>query len=263
MGDLDPFRAFREEPVIVLTGDQDWCPDWALAATLALVKARGVPFHLFVTNPSTLLGVCTQGLLSLGIHPNFLEGSTHGSSAVEVIDACRSLVPAATSFRCHAYHENSHILATLRERGFTTDSNLLTFLQPSLTPLIHGTGLLRLPVFFEDDVFIARAGPELDLALAVEMLLTPGLKILDFHPAHVAQNTPSMEFYESRRGAFYGDAGARERFPGRGAAVVLEELIDAVLAADLSFTTYEAVATLAHEALRSAFPKGLYGQAGT
>ena len=63
--------------MFALTGDQDWTPDWALEATLDLAAAHGVPFHLFVTNHSPLL---SHPSVTLGIHPNFLEGSTHGAT---------------------------------------------------------------------------------------------------------------------------------------------------------------------------------------
>ncbi len=257
----DPFASFREEPVFVLTGDQDWCPDWALDETFAVVRSYDLPYHLFMTNRSDSIESARAAgtRVSLGIHPNFLAGSSHGDAPAEVIDHCARIVPTATTFRCHAFHEDIRILLGLAERGFTTDSNLLGFLQPGLTPLIHGAGQLRLPVFLEDHTFFSRAGPDLDLRLALVLVMTPGLKIFNFHPAHVAINTPSLEFYDSHRGALYASAGTCDRFAGRGTGEILVEIVEAVHAAGYRFTSFPELAERAHEALAREFSHDLYG----
>ena len=43
------------EPVFVLTSDQDWAPEWAIATFLEKVKKWGQPLHVFRTNPSAAL----------------------------------------------------------------------------------------------------------------------------------------------------------------------------------------------------------------
>jgi hypothetical protein len=254
------FDEFLAAPTFVLTGDQDWAPDWALEAMLELAAGEEVPLHLFVTNESPALRSARSTCVSLGIHPNFLPGSTQGRTEDEIISNCLELVPGATSFRCHAYHENSRILSKLVDYGLIAGSTPLCFLQPGLLPLIQGTGLLRFPVVLEDDIFLRWAQPSLDTALALRLMLTPGIKVLDFHPALVALNAPNLDYYNAHRDCLYGGAEHRcDRYPGRGVATVLTELIKAVKAAGHRFVSFTSVVDRAYGALRAEFPAGLYG----
>ncbi len=227
----------------MLTGDQDWAPEWALEAMLDLVAEERVPYHLFVTNPSPAVRRAApppQGL-TLGIHPNFLAGSTQGGSEDEVIDHCLGLVPGATTFRTHAFCESSRILRRLAARGLRADSNLLSFLQPGLVPVVLGAaGILRFPVFLEDDVLLDWAAPDLALEPLLALLLTPGLKILNFHPTFVALNAPSLAYYEERREALFASPRPQpeEPFAGRGVQSVLREIVRAVRAAGHEFTPF-------------------------
>jgi hypothetical protein len=254
------FDEFLADPVFVLTADQDWAPEWALEAMLELVAADEIPLHLFVTNESPALRDRLPASASLGIHPNFLPGSSHGSTDDEVIANCLELVPGATSFRCHAHHENSRILFKLADYGLRAGSNPLCFLQPGLLPLIQGTGLLRFPVVLEDDIFLHWAQPSLDTTLALRMMLTPGIKVLDFHPSLVALNAPSLDYYTAHRDSLYGCGRRRcAPYPGRGVATVLAELIHAVKHAGHGFVSFTSLVDRAYDALSAAFPGGLYG----
>jgi hypothetical protein len=223
----DRWRERFRDPVFVLTADQDWAPEWAIERTLDSLQAADVPVHVFVTNSSPALERAPQPQVTLGAHPNFMSGSTHGSTPEEVIDTCRSLVPNARTVRSHAHAENSHILELLIDAGFDTDSNLSLFLQPGIVPLIHSTGMLRLPVFLDDDSLLLwdRSGT-LDLAPTKRALETPGLKILNFHPALFAINCPSAEYYRAHRNELYDSTAQVRPYDGRGLATVLEELIE-------------------------------------
>jgi hypothetical protein len=217
---------FRD-PVFALTADQDWAPEWTIERFVDFLQAADVPVHAFVTNTSDALKGAQRHRVTFGAHPNFLPGSTHGSTPEEVIDTCRSLVPDARTVRSHVHAENSHILEMLIDAGFDADSNLSLFLQPGIVPLIHSTGMLRLPVFLDDDSLLLWDRSEtLDLAPAKRALGTPGLKILNFHPALFAINCPSAEYYRAHRDQLYGTTAPIQAFDGRGLATVLEELIE-------------------------------------
>jgi hypothetical protein len=259
-GDANPFAELLEEPTFVLTSDQDWAPDWALSALLEIVATREVPLHLFVTNESESLRERRPANMTLGIHPNFLPGSTQGGAVGEIIDFCMGIVPDATTFRSHSIAENNHILLDLAGRGFLADSNLVTFLQPGLTPIVHGTGLLRLPVFFEDDVFLWWATPELQTSALPSLLLSPGLKVLNFHPALVGINAPSVDYFETLRPVLFGSSQARRVAPydGPGAGTLLVEIIDTVRRGGFDFISFPQLVARAQACLRRAFPDGLY-----
>jgi hypothetical protein len=242
----------------VLTGDQDWAPDWALSEMLAIAESEGVPFHLFVTNSSPSIAQTAAGV-TLGLHPNFLPGSTHGASEDAVIDATLALVPDARSFRCHSFVESTQILRKLVARGLFADSNLLAFLQPGLTPIVHGAGLLRFPVFLEDDVFLQWAGSEISTRQLTRLLCTPGIKVLNFHPSLVALNAPSLAYYDAQRPALYGPGNVRaERFQGGGAQSVLRTVISEVRRAGFDFTSFPELV----DAACGELPEDLYSWPG-
>jgi hypothetical protein len=249
------------EPVFALTADQDWAPEWAMERFLNFVAEVDVPLHVFVTNRSAALERSQNKGVTLGAHPNFLPGSSHGSTAEEVITTCRTLVPDAHTFRCHAYAEDAFTLALLIEAGFETDSNLCLFLQSQIVPLIHATGILRLPVFLDDDSFLLWAGDwGMDLEPMKAALASPGLKILNFHPTLFAINCPSAEHYRVRRGMVY-DPGAEPIPPyqGRGAGNVLEELIEWIRASGRRLSSFQDIAATSWRDLRSSERPALYG----
>jgi polysaccharide deactylase WbmS-like protein len=256
---VNPFAELLDKPIFVLTSDLDWAPDWALRAMLEVVATRGVPLHLFVTNASEALHEKPAGV-TLGIHPNFLANSTQGTSIDDIIDFCQAIVPDADTFRSHSISENNHILLNLASRGFIADSNLVTFLQPGLMPVIHGSGLLRFPVFFEDDVFLWWAAPELRLAALASLLFSSGLKVLNFHPALVAINAPSIDYYNARRSALFGSSKTRkiEPYYERGVATLLAELIDTIKGGGFDFIPFPQLIARAQTCMGRAFPDGLY-----
>jgi hypothetical protein len=256
------FDRFRDEPVFVVSGDQDWAPDWALAATLDHIAAAGAPYHLFVTNESPALSRArASDLVSLGVHPNFLRGSTQGHAPDEVIETCLELVPDATSFRTHCLCEDNFLLRKLASRGFVADSNVVTLCQPDLVPVLHGAGLLRIPIFMEDAWFLEWARPELDLAAAKRELLAPGIKVLNFHPALIAINAPSMDYYNARRPGLYGDTADEplEPHPGRGVATLFGELVSFVQDSGVRVATFPELVQEGLACVREAYGDELYG----
>jgi len=118
----------------------------------------------------------------VGLHPNFLPGSTHGATVDEVIANTTALWPDAISFRSHCFYDDTRMLRKMAERGFRYDSNLFAFLQPMLAPLRTVAGTVRLPVFWEDDV---HSGERLlwELGALRAAFRGPGLKIVNVHPA--------------------------------------------------------------------------------
>ncbi|EKD92038.1 MAG: hypothetical protein ACD_29C00231G0001 [uncultured bacterium] len=127
------------------------------------------------------------------IHPNFLPDSSHGNSFTEVIDYCKKLVPDADGFRCHRYFEVNDIMDDFEKRGFKFVSNHCTRCETHIKPLLHRSGLLSLPIFLEDGGYLLM-DTTLDFTHLISRLETPGLKIINFHPAHMAFNTPDFGY---------------------------------------------------------------------
>src|SRR6266700_978763 len=93
------------EPVFVLTSDQDWAPEWAVSIFLEKIAKWRQPLHVFRTNPSHLLDAIRKGLIDQGWHPNFMPGSSHGTTVEEVIQYCQQNFSGASTVRGHCFAE--------------------------------------------------------------------------------------------------------------------------------------------------------------
>jgi SAM-dependent methyltransferase len=182
-------------PLFCLTSDTDWASEFALRDFLSTVTGYGIRPTIFATHASPVLTEFDErGDIEIGIHPNFLPGSSHGDDASSIIDELCRLFPRARTFRSHWFFEHTLIARELYARGFRYDSNLCLHMQPNLVPLQHNSGLVRFPVFWEDDVhWSGKTGWDLDRQ--VESFLSPGLKILSVHPFSFAANIPDQEYY--------------------------------------------------------------------
>jgi hypothetical protein len=228
---LEAVRAYAgETSPLCFTTDIEWSPEWAIRDLFELADEHGVPLTPFLTHRSNYLDrrlrvrdATSSG--DVGLHPNFLPGSTHGATVDEVIATTKALWPDAVSFRSHCFYDDTRMLRKMAEQGFRYDSNLFAFLQPMIAPLRTVAGTVRLPVFWEDDV---HSGAELpwDMAALRAAFDGPGLKIVNVHPLRVALNVPDEGFHEShRRLASAVDVDARaEAHPGKGTRTFLEEL---------------------------------------
>jgi hypothetical protein len=187
-----------DNPLVVFTADQDWAPEWANQIFIDEVSRVRVPMHIFRTNASPVIDESVNaGILTQGWHPNFKANSTHGDSISNIISHMHSIAPASRTVRAHSYFETSEIWDCLYRAGQIVESHGVTDMEINVVPLRMASRMIRLPVFFEDDVFFRNEPDELNLSFLKQRLLTPGLKLLDFHPIHIAMNTSSIAHYES------------------------------------------------------------------
>ena len=228
---VDAVRVYtRETSPLCFTTDIEWAPDWAIRDLYELADQYGVPLTPFLTHRSEYLtrrlrvrDVVSSG--DVGVHPNFLPGSTHGATVDEVIATSTALWPDAISFRSHCFYDDTRMVRRMAEAGFRYDSNLFAFLQPMLAPFRTVAGTVRLPVFWEDDVH-SGVGLPWDTAALRATFDAPGLKIVNVHPLRVALNVPDEGFAESHRGLGSAvDVDARaEAHSGKGTRTFLAEL---------------------------------------
>lgn len=226
---MDQAAYLAERPAFCLTTDIEWSPEWAIRDLFALADAYDAPLTPFVTHRSDYLWQRFKGSTlapTVGVHPNFLPGSTHGGTVPDVIAHVTALWPEARSFRSHCFYSETRMDRQLADRGFRYDSNLLAFLQPGLLPLRTATRIVRFPVFWEDDVHSGFALPWSVEAIEDE-LRAPGLKIFNVHPLRVALNVPDERFHEAHRPLWErADLDpADERHDGAGTRTFLEALL--------------------------------------
>lgn len=262
---LDPAALWGRvatEPVFVMTADQDWSPEWAIEIFLEHMRKWGLPAHVFRTSPSARLDQALEkGFISQGWHPNFMPGSSHGSTVDEVVEYCKRMFPGARTARAHCFAEDSFRMRALAEAGIIADSQNPTACQGYLVPTLHPAGILRLPVYFEDDLAFDAIDRRFTVDVFRESLFTPGLKILNFHPTFVGCNIPSLAQYNSVRGNIFGTTEPAEgvRWNGRGTANMFDELVSEILSSGYKFESFHSVVDelwVRVERNRNVFPQG-------
>jgi len=220
---------------VLLTLDVDWAPDFVIDAVAALFIARDAKATWLITHRSAAVDRLREhaDLFELGIHPNFREGSTHGSTPAEVLRHCLDLVPEAVSMRTHSLMQSTPLLTLVAETTpIRVDASLLLPRVAGLRPFDQPFGsstLVRVPCDWEDDVEMAFPSPRCD---ARAVLAEPGLRTFNFHPMHVYLNSRDMNAYAAvRRTGLYG---AREEdvrphvSEGEGTGTMLRALLEQV-----------------------------------
>jgi hypothetical protein len=189
--------SWEKEPVFCFTSDIDWASDSIIKYSHDIISGNDLKLTYFVTHPSLFLkNLYDQKKVRLLIHPNFLPNSSHGNSFKEVINYCLNLVPNADGFRSHRYFEVNDIMDDLEKLGFKFVSNHCTRCETNIKPLIHRSGLLSIPIFLEDGGYLLM-DPTLNFKNLIPKLKSPGLKVINFHPAHIAFNTPDFAYTRS------------------------------------------------------------------
>jgi polysaccharide deactylase WbmS-like protein len=224
-----------------MTSDQDWAPSWAAQSLLDCLNNFDVPTHFFRTNSCPVLDKAhKQSSITQGWHPNFRANSTHGKTPQAVLKTMEELFPSCSTIRSHCFHEDSEIWELLTDYDLIADSQIATNLQIGLIPLIHWSGLMRFPIYCEDDIYLHHFGPSLPFEPLAQTLLTPGLKIFNFHPSFFALNAPSKEYYDQVRGRFFQSLEPDENliYHGRGCQTILIEILTYLQKNGSAFITF-------------------------
>lgn len=224
--------------LFVLTSDVDWASEFCIKNLTDFAASFGIRPTLFATHKSEFIQKLSEcGEVEVGLHPNFLPGSTHGGDITSVINHVCDLYPQAKCFRSHCLMDGTPIVEGFRTRGIKYDSNLVMFFEDNLGPIRHATGNMRLPVFWEDDIHWSQSWNVDDY---YDRFLSPGLKIISVHPIHFALNTPNNEFYQSiRHKASELSERDIERLhhEGKGVRTFVSELIGRLREAQFEFHT--------------------------
>lgn len=167
-------------------------------------------------------------LFELGLHPNFLPGSSHGETPAEVLSTCLSLVPDARCMRTHALVQSSPLFSEICALT-RLEIDLSLFLPGAryITPIVcqfGGRSLIRAPYFWEDDTQLYLQEPTWSRQQIVRKAL--GLKIFNFHPFHIYLNSQNLGAYEYVKSTvdFLPSAQLEEAQPLRSAGAGVETL---------------------------------------
>jgi ubiquinone/menaquinone biosynthesis C-methylase UbiE len=225
-------------PVFVLTSDVDWGKEEWIDDLADIASSFDIKPTFFATHDSaSLRKLRADERIHIGVHPNFLPGSSHGDDVNTVIDHVLRWFPETNCFRAHSFVDSTLIALKFREHGMQYDSNLCLYLQENIPALNHASGLMRFPVFWEDDIHMLWNGAW-DFDQLEQKFLTPGLKVLNFHPIHVALNTPDDAYYQSVKNQALNQNNEENenlRFSGKGTRTFLLELLERLTELDIRF----------------------------
>jgi len=187
-----------------LTLDIDWAPDFVIDFCANLLVKAEVRATWFVTHDSPAVQRLRSHpkLFEIGIHPNFLPGTTHGDSESEILAHCMGLAPEAKVVRTHGLFQTSNLLERIiDETPVQVDVSLFLPHAQGLAPVEYhwegGKRLIRLPYVWEDDFEMVRPDSNWDLGAMIDR--GNGLMIFDFHPIHVYLNSLDLGPYRALR----------------------------------------------------------------
>jgi len=231
---IDKRRIWDDEPVFCFTSDIDWASEAALEMFLSDICEHDLRITLFVTHESRVVNQHKKkGLVERGIHPNFLENSSHGKGFRTVIECCVKIAPEAEGFRSHRLFDVTNVTHLLHdEYGFKYDSNLATIMQPKIRPILHESGLIRFPIFFEDGTHLFN---KLSLSMSdySSRFLSPGIKIISVHPMNCMTNAPEIRYMRQLKDSLSREEYSRisseqikaHRYNGVGITDLVNEII--------------------------------------
>lgn len=217
------------KPVYCFTTDIDWAPEWAIERLIYFFKSMDVPLTPFITHNSEVISknYNTEKLKKfVGVHPNFLRGSSHGDDEDSVVRTVKTLWENPEFYRSHCFYDNYRLSCKMKNEGFKFDSNLGLFLEMNSTPLFHNSGMIRFPVFWEDDIHY-KMGLEYNINNYKIFLDSPGIKIFNVHPMVYSLNIPTEEYYNENKFMFkYNHFDKKYFFKGNGTATFLYEIVN-------------------------------------
>lgn len=178
------------QDIFAFSMDIDWAAEPVIEKAVSFFLERELPLTIYCTHHSKVIDRYKQHpLIHLGIHPNFLPGSSQGDSLDEILDNVFSVVPDAVTMRAHRWVSSNDIYDRLVPRGILFDSNECALMDMVL-PYVHRSGILRFPAFWEDGGYLWHKLP-LDFGAEGKRIFgRPGLKVINCHPFHFAVNTP-------------------------------------------------------------------------
>ena len=192
-----------KSPSIAITLDIDWAPDWVIKYCLNIFQEHGVKVSFFATHETELNQKILDNNHELGIHPNFLTGSSHGNTPHEVLSFCKSLVPSAVSSRSHSLMTSEPILEMMTEKfGIKNDCSI--YLPDIKIPADHkikysqnGPELTRIPHYFQDNMIFFKDGFDWKMqSLGIE---GKAYFVFNFHPIHIVLNSNSVDAYNKMK----------------------------------------------------------------
>jgi hypothetical protein len=234
---------------VVLTGDVDWAPDYAVAHVLRIVEGFGLKIALYATHPSAILAD-PPDFLEVGLHPDFTRHPSRLSPR-EHMEQLKAWYPDATGMRGHRNVFGQNIADIAAALGLRYDVSSILWNQPFCQGHVDYNGMARFSYMWED-------GLHLDMGMGLDWdrigLETPGLKILNIHPILIYLNCRSDDERRAvtRRYSDLTTAPKAEidadRYQGFGIASLWTQLLERLAKENVRAWHPRALASIALEA---------------
>ena len=186
-----------DKPLYHITFDTDWAPESSLSIVRSVLSQKGLLATFFATNNSDIVQDLIRDGHEIGLHPNFLSGTTQGESPVSIIANLLEIFPNAKVIRTHSLFQSSPLMHEI----FSTfpqlkiDMSLLTHRFPHVGSFYWRQGdvaVRRVNFNWEDDVAFYDEGFDWSSAFF------PGsINVFNFHPIHVHLNSRDSLNYMS------------------------------------------------------------------
>ena len=179
-----------------------------IAECIHLCQRAGAKATFFATHQTDILNdIASDPSFELGIHPNFMQGSSHGTDPRDALEACLKFAPSSRSIRTHCLYQWTGLFHLI-DNEFTqidVDASLFLPLHGNLQPTYffssrNSRGIVRVPTFWEDDLFAYWQGWSWDSPVPIGS----GVRVFAFHPVHVALNMADLNAYEALKTSVAG-----------------------------------------------------------
>lgn len=185
--------------MILLSFDQDWAPAFMMDPIIDDLIRLNLKSTWFVTNDNSSVQrmLDRPDLFEVGIHPNFLPGSTQGEYETDIVYSLLDVVPDAKVVRTHHAYQHHGLLKGLSGVGIEVDSSLYLggcrCIEPFDVWYSDNNKLTRIPYYWCEESELHKPNP---FALSDWITAGYGLKVLAFHPVHVYLNSCTMRCYQ-------------------------------------------------------------------
>lgn len=177
--------------------DVDWAPDAVLEYAVEWFDDRGIPITVFATHDTPLLHGRDPARVEIGIHPNLSRLHLDEEDLVKrTIGELLETYPQAKGVRCHSLVQSNRLIDWFTDLGLEYDADEFRPYEDSLKAIRWWSGLVRIPIFWEDDLHLAFRAP---FDLKTLPLEGDGLGVFNFHPIHMYLNSSSLEHYHEVR----------------------------------------------------------------
>lgn len=238
---------FQMSKQVLMTMDIDWTSETVIKSALDFIKSLDIPCILFQTHFSESIYNEQSKLFTRELHPNFCDGSDHGSSIKEIISQLSKLDHRGIAVRAHKYYMPDEALQVYKELDYRFSMNNYIDMQYK-EPYKTMGNILELNTFFEDGFYLKKQLP-LQIEYVIKKMTSDGIYVFNIHPIHLAFNakeyTLTRNFKDGMSKTLYrkieDDFIKKHRYTGYGIKSFLTDLINQMKKQNIQFISIEEV----------------------